>query len=216
MGTYYSIYAEVRVGDKWYNLNPLFQREDGKLDVCPILSGRSWLRETYEELEESRYACGRPENTSKEVKSVFPHEDDEPFDPTFHMDTYKDFYAQSIFLVNYGKSVKTRVKKDKPTRYRGYVTKVGLAAHEIDEYESIGYWLTDEEYEKLSDKEKMKFTYYEWDDPDDWYKAYNMIASKVECMLDCFREWAFGAIKDADLDELNPTGDAVRLIVYRC
>ena len=32
MGTYYSIYAEVRVGNKWYNLNPVFQREDGKLD----------------------------------------------------------------------------------------------------------------------------------------------------------------------------------------
>ena len=31
MGTHYAIYAEVRVGNKWYNLNPLFQRADGKI-----------------------------------------------------------------------------------------------------------------------------------------------------------------------------------------
>ncbi len=29
MGTYYSIYAEVRVGDKWYNISPLSRRENG-------------------------------------------------------------------------------------------------------------------------------------------------------------------------------------------
>jgi len=52
MGTHYAIYAEVRVGNKWYNLNPLFQRADGKIDVCPVISGRNWLRETYEEMEE--------------------------------------------------------------------------------------------------------------------------------------------------------------------
>ena len=81
MGTYYAIYAEVRVGNQWYNLNPLFQRTDGNIDVCPVISGRNWLREAYEELEEVSYTCGRPENMSKEVRSVFCHEDDEPYDP---------------------------------------------------------------------------------------------------------------------------------------
>lgn len=103
MGTYYAIYAEVRVGNQWYNLNPLFQRADGNIDVCPVISGRNWLREAYEELEEVSYTCGRPENMSKEVRSVFPHEDDEPYDPYLHIDTYKDFYSRSMFLVNYGK-----------------------------------------------------------------------------------------------------------------
>lgn len=55
MGTYYAIYAEVRVGNKWYSLNPTFQRTDGKIDVCPVVSGRNWLREAYEELEEVQY-----------------------------------------------------------------------------------------------------------------------------------------------------------------
>lgn len=66
MGTYYSIYAEVRVGNKWYNLNPQFERADGKIDVCPVSSGRNWLRETYEESEEDRYGYGRPEDVSQE------------------------------------------------------------------------------------------------------------------------------------------------------
>lgn len=65
-----------------------------------------------------------------------------------------------MFLVNYGKSVKGRVKKDKPTRYRGYASKVSIAAFEIDEYGTIGYWLTPVEYEKLSDKEKQEYSYY--------------------------------------------------------
>ena len=154
MGTYYAIYAEVRVGNKWYNLNPLFQRDDGKLDVCPVISGRNWLHDAYDELEESRYCWGRPEDMSKEVKTVFFHEDSEPYDPALRINTYKDFYDRSMFLVNYGKSVKSRVKEDKPTRYRGYASKVSIAAYEIDEYDTIGHWLTAEEYEKLSDKEK--------------------------------------------------------------
>ena len=58
MGTYYAIYAEVRVGNQWYNLNPLFQCAGGSIDVCPVISGRNWLREAYEELEE---VCGLPE-----------------------------------------------------------------------------------------------------------------------------------------------------------
>ena len=85
-----------------------------------------------------------------------------------------------MFLVNYGKSVKGRVKKDKPTRYRGYASKVSIAAFEIDEYDTIGYWLTPEEYEKLSDKEKQKYSYYEWDEYDDWYRVYNLIVDRVD------------------------------------
>ena len=215
MGTHYAIYAEVRVGNKWYNLNPLFQRADGKIDLCPVISGRNWLRETYEEMEEDRYAYGRPEDISQEVRTVFYHEDDEPYDPYLHINTYKEFYNRSIFLVNYGKAIKNRVKKDKPTRYRGYASKVSIAAFEIDEYDSIGHWLTPEEYEKLSEKEKQEYSYYEWDEADDWYKVYNLIVDRVDTMLGYFCRWADYAIKDVNLDEANPTADYVRLIVYR-
>lgn len=215
MGTYYAIYAEVRVNNKWYNLNPLLQREDGRLDVCPVISGRNWLRETYEELEESQYFCGRPDDISKEVKTVFHHDDEEPYDAFLSINTYKDFYSQSMFVVNYGKSVKSRVKGHRSTRYRGYVSKISLAAYEIDEYDTIGHWLTTDEYEKLSEKEKKSYTYYEWNEPEDWYGVYNIIASNVDCMLRHFGNWAERAL-DCNYDESHPTADFVRLIVFRC
>ena len=44
MGTEYSIYAEVRVKDKWYSLNPLVCDADDNLIVMPILSGRSRIK----------------------------------------------------------------------------------------------------------------------------------------------------------------------------
>ena len=215
MGVHYSVYAEVRIGCKWYNLNPLFQRENGQLDICPILHGRSWLKDAYEMLEEMGYAYGRPDNLSKEVRQVFKYSDDEPYAPDLHINTYKDFYDRAMFLVNYGKSVKSMVKAHKPTRYQGYVSKVAIAAYEIDEYDTINNWLTEEEYKVLSERQKRMYTYYEWDEPDDWYKVFNMLVRKVDCMLGCFCEWADYAIKDADFDERQPTADYVRLIVYQ-
>ena len=215
MGTYYAIYAEVRVNNKWYNLNPLLQRPNGKLDVCPVIAGRNWLREAYEELEEYRYSCGRPADISDEVRTVFCHDDTEPYDPHLHIDTYKDFYDRSIFMVNYGKSVKSRVKKHKPTRYQGYVSKVSLAAYELDEYDTIGHWLTAKEYENLSAREKKSYTYFEWNEPQDWYGIYKTIVDNVDCMLRYFIDWAEHTI-NANYDESHPTADFVRLIVFRC
>lgn len=214
MGTYYSIYAEVRVGNKWYNLNPIFRRDNGELDVRPIIAGRSWLRETFNELEECQYSCGRPDDMSKELRTVFNHEDIEPYDTMLHIENYKEYYNRTMFLVNFGKAVKSRIKTEKPTRYKGYVSKVCLAAFEIDEYDTIGHWLTAEEYEKLSDRQKKSYTYYEWDEPDDWYKAYNIIKQRIECMLDFFCDWARFSIDDANWDERHPTADYVRLIAY--
>lgn len=39
MGTYYSIYAEAHIGEKWYNINPLIKEPDGSLRACPIIEG---------------------------------------------------------------------------------------------------------------------------------------------------------------------------------
>ena len=96
-----------------------------------------------------------------------------------------------------------------------HASKVSIAAFEIDEYDTIGHWLTPEEYEKLSEKAKQEYSYYEWDEADDWYKVYNLIVDRVDTMLGYFCRWADYAIKDADLDERYPTADYVRLIVYR-
>lgn len=36
MGVSYVIYAEARVGNKWYNICPLRKNEDGRLTILPV------------------------------------------------------------------------------------------------------------------------------------------------------------------------------------
>ncbi len=213
MSVYYSIYAEVRVGNKWYNISPLMRVSDSDVKAQPIISGQSWMREAIDELEEACFMRGRPADISDELKKVFSHEDDEVTEHFIHDMTYKDYYRQTLFVVNYGKSVKSRVKANKPTRYQGYVYKHCLSAYELGEVDYIANWVSSNEYAELSNEEKQEYTYYEWNEWGDWYAVYVEIVRKVDCLLDFFKEWAFWNIKDANSDELSPSADYVRLIV---
>ena len=47
MGVYYYIYAEVRVGNKWYNISPLMRDREGEVKVRPVLHGQSWIRQAF-------------------------------------------------------------------------------------------------------------------------------------------------------------------------
>ena len=74
MGTYYHVYAEVKIGDKWCNLNPIIKKEDGSYGITTITWGQSRFYETWLHLEEHRIQGGLPEDCSEELRSVF-HED---------------------------------------------------------------------------------------------------------------------------------------------
>ena len=99
MGTCYSIYAEVRVGNKWYNISPLIRELDGQVKAQPFLSGKSMLHETVEQLREYSYKCGRPDDLSDELRTIFGEPDDDIVDPFFHEMTYKEYYRQSKNLL---------------------------------------------------------------------------------------------------------------------
>ena len=92
MGTEYSIYAEVRVKDKWYSINPLIPEESGKLTIVPILSGRSRLKNAVDELEESAYIHGRPADLSNELKSIFFQRDEDDAGYGLPGWNYKQYY----------------------------------------------------------------------------------------------------------------------------
>ncbi len=102
VGTYYSIYAEAHVGDKWYNISPLIKEPDGSLRVCPIVGGKSWLRDTYDELENDRYMCGKPMDLSPELRETFDHDDDETY--TGLNMTYQQYYKKASFLLTMGRA----------------------------------------------------------------------------------------------------------------
>lgn len=214
MGTYYSIYAEVRVGNKWYNISPLIRELDGQAKVQPFLSGKSWLRSAFEELQEYGYKCGRPDDLSDELRTVFSEPDDMTVESFLKDMTYKEYYRQSMLSVNYGKAVKRRVKDSRPTRYRGYVNKYALTAYEIGENDDITHWISEAEYAKLPEEEKRDYTFYEWDEYGDWYAVFVRLSRMVDAMLEIFKNWSLGNIQDANLDERTPTADYVRLIVY--
>lgn len=214
MGTCYSIYAEVRVGNKWYNISPLIRELDGQVKAQPFLSGKSMLHETVEQLREYSYKCGRPDDLSDELRTIFGEPDDDIVDPFFHEMTYKEYYRQMMFTVNYGKAVKNRVKKTKPTRYSGYANRYAITEFEIGESDTVCHWITEAEYSKLPEDEKQEYTYYEWDEYGDWYAMFVKLSRMVDTMLDVFCDWGLYNIHDVNLDERTPTADYVRLIVY--
>ncbi len=213
MGVYHEIYAEVKVGNKWYSLNPLRPTDNG-YKVMPIIQGQSYLQEAFEELEEASYMQGRPDDMSSKLREAFPHDDNEELD-YFPRLTYKSYYAQTMFLVNYGKKVRTRYSDTRSTRFCGYAPKWSVSSFEIGESERINCWISEAEYKKLPKAEQEEFTYYEWNEFDDWYTIYGQICKSVECLLSWFREWAWSNIKDVSYDESQPSGESVRLICIR-
>ena len=214
MSVYYSIYAEVRVGNTWYNISPLLRCLDGTVKVHPVICGQSWLGEAVAKMQEHCYKFGRPEDLSDELRTVFQHDDEEKMDDFWPNMTYGEYYAQTLFVVNYGKHIKNKVKTNIPTRYFGYVEKRTIAAHRIGDIEEIYSWYTPAEYEQLTDHQKKRYAYYEWNEWNDWYAVYSELVSSVDCLLSFFSEWCYN-MPDCTIDDQSPTADYVRLIVEK-
>lgn len=77
MGTSYTIYAEVRVRDKWFSINPYVRKINGEVKMIPLDSWGSCFFQTYNELEEQCYMHGRPNNLSEEMKKLFPEAEED-------------------------------------------------------------------------------------------------------------------------------------------
>lgn len=215
MGVSYVIYAEARVGDKWYNICPLRKNENGRLTILPIAEGRSWLREAVEELEEYAYAHGRQSDFSEELRNRFNEDDDADAGYGIPEINMKEHYRQMMCVANYGKTIKKRVKEGRPTRYCGYVSKYALTEFEIGESEHISSWIHKCEYDKLDEEGKEEYTYYEWNEWGDWYGVFSKIAKTVDVLLDLFSYWSSSTLTEVDREDRIPDANDVRLIVYR-
>lgn len=214
MGVSYVIYAEARVGDKWYNICPLRKSEDGKLEILPIAEGRSWLREAVEELEECAYAHGRQSDFSEELRNRFNEYDDADAGYGIPEINMKEHYRQMMCIANYGKTIKKRVKECRPTRYCGYAPKYALTEFEIGESDYIRGWIHKCEYDKLDDEAKEEYTYYEWNEWGDWYGVFSKIAKTVDVLLDLFSNWSSDNLTELSREDRIPDANDVRLIVY--
>lgn len=212
MGTHYYIYAEIKVKDKWYNLNPYMKKPDGTYSICPIFDAGSVAFDVVNDLEDNRISIGIQDDMSPELRSIFHKNLDEPYSGWLPSTTWRDRYDQTIFCVNYSDTVGKRVIKNKPHKYEGYVFKRTIADFEVLEIEAIHSWLTREEFEKLSEKEKRKYRYYEWDEIGDEYVIYRRIYERLCAMLYWFDFGDAFECKRFYWDN-QPTLDSIRLFV---
>lgn len=81
MGTYYTLYAEAKIRDKWFNFNPFIRNVKGELTIAPIYGWeQSYFREAYDELTDLFSGRGYPEDMCEELKQ--------------HLDDMKVFYSK--------------------------------------------------------------------------------------------------------------------------
>lgn len=183
MGTHYYVYAEIKVGDRWYNLNPMMKKHDGTMAVRPIYDTGSFFFDICNDLEDHRIDVGIPDDMSPELRSVFHEKLDEKCEGWFPETTWRKEYERSVFCVRYADTIAKRIVKEKEFRFEGYVRKRTVADFEIGEIEEINSWLTYEEYQALSDKQKRAYRFYRWDEPYDEYGVYRIMYERLKAML---------------------------------
>ncbi len=214
MSTSYYVYAEVRVGTRWYNLNPLMKKPDGSWNLRPIFVGCSSFFEVFNHMEQYRTDVGIPDDMSPELRSVFHENLDEVCDGWIKDNTWRSVYERSVIIVPFSKGVEQRVHKDRPHMYEGYVERRIITAFELNEIEEIYAWLDGSEFAALSDKEKKRYRFFQWDEPYGEYQEFRTIYERVCAMLYWF-DFADAFNEKSEYWNNEPGLSDVRLIVER-
>jgi len=215
MSTHYYVYAEIKVNNKWYNFNPTMKKFDGTFVIQPIYDARSSFYEICMLLEEKMIGVGIPDDMSSELRSLFHDDLDDKCDEWFSEMKWRKYYEQSVFYVRYSNTIGERIIKDKPHKFEGYVRKRLIADFEANEIEEIGDWLTHEEYMALSEKEKMKYRFYQWDEPYDEYFVYRTIFERLNAMMYWF-DFADAFESKGEYWRTDTGLSDVRLFIQRC
>lgn len=211
MSVYNSIYAEVKVGDKWFSLNPIVKNYKGEYVSTALLLGQSWLNDTVNTLRDYASSSGLPEDASEETLKHFSPPDKELND-WGNIKTWGEYYKHCVWVANYDYAVKSRIKKERPYKYMGYVNKYAIAGFEVGEND-IEYWLTKDEYDKLDEERKKEYAWYEWNNYYDEYGSLFEIYQMIENLLSWFREAGFDYKSGYNIEDA--TSGNVRLIIYR-
>ena len=188
MSTYYFVYAEVNVDGKWYNLSPYYRNRDGEYKTHPIFWMQSDFSEVYYELRQRSSGCGVPDDMSDGLREMFRQNLDETYDDSFGKMTWRDYYSQTLFHVNFANGFTDRVKKKREFKYEGYVLKKAKADFENDDVDEIDDWLTEEEYQELPPEEKRRWIWFRWNDPYGTNDIYNELIHKIRVLCSLFQD----------------------------
>ena len=214
MGTHYYIYAEVWVKDKWYNLNPMMKKHDGSFILRPICDSGSEFFDICNDLEEQRIDVGIPDDMSEELRAIYHKDLDEECKSWMQGTTWRQVYDHLIFCVRYSDTIEPRILKDRPHKYEGYVNKRVIADFETNEIHEIHSWLTSEEYAALPEKDKTKYSFYQWDEEFDEYQTYRTIYERL-CALLYWFDFADAFPDKQELWQYPPDLNDVRLFIER-
>lgn len=216
MSTYYYFYAEVRYRNKWYNLNPIVNMPNKGYRAFELMYGASSMREFVNDLEDSRIGCGIPDDMCEELRAMFDKDLDAPCDYGWCTNTYREYYEQVIFYVNFDAAVNSKVVRDRNHQHQGYVPKLTIDDFECNTTDYIDRWLTKDEYNALSEEEKLQYAWYEWDNYGDIYGCRKELADKINMLLHWFYQ-GYAIDDDGKYDVTSECGaSSVRVYVYTC
>lgn len=174
MGSYYALFTEIKVNNKWICLNrrvPVIG-QDSKTKLTNTYSScsRSYFHETAEKLEQigSRISL---DELSQEVRDVY-------------CEAYKSwreyFWATATGL----DAIINAFPSDEYLKENhGYVSKNALFLYQTGEMDDINDYLTVDEYVKLDEEAKKCYQYYEWNDEMGWFKYFVEIREHIHWQL---------------------------------
>lgn len=183
MSTAYYVYAEIKIGNEWKNLNPIIRDADGDYRLIPIYTGNSSFYDVFLDLESNLLSRGLPDDLSLEVRSQFHTDLDEKTDFWMRDCTWREYYSQCVFSVSYRPYITDKIIRNRQFKFEGYVTKRTIAAFEAHDIECIPEWISDAEYKALSEKSRRQYSFYQWNEYGDDYEIYSTIIRRIETLL---------------------------------
>lgn len=213
MSTVYTVYAEADVDGKWYSLCPYFMNNKGETKTHSIFWAQSAFWEVNNYLEDFMIGRGIPEDMSDGLRAIFHENLQEEIESWGGHITWEKYYESCIYYVNFDKTIVPKINKDKPYKYEGFVLKKELAEFEVYEREEFSEWLTQEEYNALTEKQKRQYVFHRWNNPFGEYWIYRTIADRVWTLASLFADACDSDIGGSLYQGISDS--QIRLYVYR-
>ena len=168
MSMSYFLYTEALIDDKWFCINPAFEKEGKRRIAMTYESGsRSYFGQTADKIEEIGGAL-RFEDLSAELQERY--------------ESCKDSEYVRIMAAEVD-AMRGCLPSRQVHEFHGIVRKDSVFAYESGDIEEPYEAVTPEQYAKLDYVEKQLYQYYEWDDPMGWFVHFKEILEHVDWQI---------------------------------
>lgn len=197
MSTNYVVYAQTIINDEAIALGPFLPlKNEDQFILVPLLDNSSWFRDSFDFINDKvSYTCGLPSKLCDELYKLFSFEEN-----SFYK-SKEDYYSQCLYCYKFS-DISPLLKKDKPYKYNGYISKETKASFECGEIEEINGWYSIEEYRSMNNEEKKEYVYYEWNNSGDAYSGVVELVNNVYALIEAWNnyygtDWSFNESREA-------------------